>query len=63
MKKTFFGCSLDGKSAFEVVNREIQTRELYFAGESGKFWQASHFSYQNTRTKIKMNQKLSGDIF
>ena len=32
MKKTFFGCSLDGDSAFEVVNREIQTRELYMAG-------------------------------
>ena len=28
MKKTFFGCSLDGDSAFEVVNRTIQTREL-----------------------------------
>ena len=24
--KTFFGCSLDGDSAFEVVNREIQIR-------------------------------------
>ena len=32
-KKTFFACSLDGASAFEVVNRRIQTRELYFAGE------------------------------
>ena len=35
MKKTFIGCSLDGDSAFEVVNRNIQKRELYFAGESG----------------------------
>ena len=25
MKKTFFACSLDGESAFEVVNRSIQT--------------------------------------
>ena len=32
-KRTFFGCSLDGDSAFEVVNREILTRELYCAGE------------------------------
>ena len=31
MKKTFFGCSLDGDGAFEVVNRVIQT-ELYMAG-------------------------------
>ena len=26
MKKTYFGCSLDGDSAFEVVNRNIQKR-------------------------------------
>ena len=62
MKKTFFGCSLDGDSAFEVVNRDIQTRELYCAGERGKYWQATHHSYQNSMTKIKMNGKLSGNI-
>ena len=28
-KMTFFGCSLDGESAFEVVDRTIQLRELY----------------------------------
>ena len=33
-KKIFFGCSLDGDSAFEVVNRDIHTRELYCAGEA-----------------------------
>ena len=32
-KQTFFGCSLDGQSAFEVVDRNIQLRELYCAGE------------------------------
>ena len=37
MKKTFFGCSLDGDSAFEVVNRVIQTRELYMSGIEGDF--------------------------
>ena len=62
MKKTFFGCSLDGDSAFEVVNRVIQTRELYMSGIEGDFWQSSYFSYQNSNTKIKMNQKLSSDI-
>ena len=62
MKKTFFGCSLDGDSAFEVVNRSIQTRELYFAGETGQFWQASHFSYQDSLTNIKMNGQLSRSI-
>ena len=46
MKKTFFGCSLDGDSAFEVVDRNIQTRELYCAGEKGQYWQASQYSYQ-----------------
>lgn len=31
-KKTLFTVTLDGASAFEVVNREIQTREIYCAG-------------------------------
>ena len=62
MKRTFLGCSLDGDSAFEVVNRSIQTRELFFAGERGDYWQASHHSYQNSFTKIKMKGKLSRDI-
>ena len=60
MKKTFFGCSLDGDSAFEVVNRNIQTRELYCAGETGQFWQASHFSYQDSLIRIKMNGHWTG---
>ena len=62
MKKTFFGCSLDGDSAFEVVNREIQTRELYMAGVKGDYWQANHHSYQESLTKIKMNGNLSRNI-
>ena len=62
MKRTFLGCSLDGDSAFEVVNRNIQTRELYFAGERGCYWRASHYSYQNSLTKIKMKGNLSKDI-
>ena len=62
MKKTFFGCSLDGDSAFEVVNRVIQTRELYMSGVKGDYWQASHSSYQDSLTKIKMNGNLSREI-
>ena len=61
-KKTFFGCSLDGDSAFEVVNRAIQTRELYCAGERGQYWLASKYSYENTQTQIKMNGQLSRNI-
>ena len=61
-KKTFFGCSLDGDSAFEVVNRDIHTRELYCAGEAGQFWLASKHSYENTQTQIKMNGQLSRSI-
>ena len=61
-KKTFFGCSLDGESAFEVVNRTIQTRELYCAGESGQYWLSSKYGYENTRTQIKMNGQLSRSI-
>ena len=62
MKKTFFGCSLDGDSAFEVVNRVIQTRELYMSGVKGDYWQASNYLYQDSLTKIKMNGKLSREI-
>ena len=54
-KKTFFGCSLDGESAFEVVNRSIQTRELYLAGERGQFWLASKYFYENSQTCVRMN--------
>ena len=61
-KRTFFGCSLDGDSAFEVVNRKIQSRELYVSGERGAYWQASHYSYQNSFTQIKMQGKLSRPI-
>ena len=43
VKTTFFGCSLDGDSAFEVVNREILTRELYMSGDRGEYWRASHY--------------------
>ena len=58
-KMTFFGCSLDGESAFEVVYRTIQLRELYCAGEKGEFWQSSKFSYENSLTQIKMKQQIS----
>ena len=58
-KITFFGCSLDGESAFEVVDRTIQLRELYCAGEKVDFWKSSKYSYDNSLTKIKMQGKLS----
>ena len=57
-KITFFGCSLDGESAFEVVDRTIQLRELYCAGERGELWKSSKFSYENSLTQIKMKQQL-----
>ena len=58
-KKTFFGCSLDGDSAFEVVCRSIQKRELYFSGECGQLSLYNECSYENTETRIKMQGKLS----
>ena len=58
-KITFFGCSLDGESAFEVVDRTIQLRELYCAGETGEYWKSSKRSYENSLTQIKMKGKLS----
>jgi hypothetical protein len=58
-KMTFFGCSLDGESAFEVLDRTIQLRELYCAGERGEYFQSSKYSYDNSFTQIKMKGKLS----
>jgi hypothetical protein len=58
-KITFFGCSLDGESAFEVEDRSIQLRELYCAGEEGEFWKSSKYTYDDSLTKIKMQGKLS----
>ena len=62
MKMTFFGCSLDGESAFEVVDRAIQTRELYCSGLNGQYWQASNYSYQNSLSRVKMKGNLSRSI-
>ena len=50
MKKTYFCCSLDCDSTFEVVTRTIQTRELFTSGINGDYWRAKHFSYQNLIT-------------
>ena len=61
MKRICFSCSLDGDSAFKVVNRVIQTRELYMSGIEGDYWQASNHSYQKSLTKIKMKRKLSNE--
>ena len=58
-KITFYGCSLDGESAFEVVNRTIQLRELYCSGEKGEYLLSSKYSYENSLTQIKMKGKLS----
>ena len=61
-KFTFFGCSLDGEAAFEVVDRTILRRELYLAGETGEFWLANNYTYQNTKSRIKLNGFLSKTI-
>ena len=33
-----FTCTVDGDSAFEVVNRPIQKREIFAEGEAGALW-------------------------
>ena len=54
---------MDGVSAFDVVSRAIQTRELYCeAEERGEFWRSTHFEYKNTKTRIKLNGKLSDEL-
>ena len=62
MKKTFFGCSLDG--AFKVVNRSIQTCELCIAGFEGYYWKSkyNYHSDWDSVTNIKKNQQLTREI-
>ena len=61
-KVTCFGVSFDGKAAFPSVNREIQIRELYSCGESGKLLEYSNNTYQNTTCRMKGDGKLSREI-
>ena len=56
-KRTFFGCSLDGEAAFEVVDRTILLRELYCSGEKGEYWMANKFGYGNTKSQKKNEGK------
>ena len=56
---TCFGVSLDGEAAFPSVEREIQIRELYSAGERGEILKYSRNTYKNTECHIKLNGKIS----
>ena len=58
-KLTCFGVSLDGEAAFPSVDRAIQVRELYSAGERGDYLQYSRNTYRNTKAQFKMDNKLS----
>ena len=53
---------LDGEAAFPSVEREIQVRELYFAGERGNYLKYSKNTYENTNCHLKLNDKLSHKI-
>ena len=59
---TCFGVSLDGEAAFPSVEREIQIRELYSAGERGDILKYSKSTYQNTECHLKLHGKLSRKI-
>ena len=59
LKKNCFTCTLDGDSAFEVVNRPIQKREIFAEGEEGALWQFTNASYDNTKCQMKLEGKLS----
>ena len=61
-KMTCFGVSLDGESAFPSVERTIQVRELYAAGERGDYLSYSRNTYKNTECHIKIRDKLSRRI-
>ena len=61
-KQTCFGVSLDGEAAFPSVERDVQIRELYSAGEREDLLPYSKNTYQNTECHIKQNGKLSRKI-
>ena len=52
-----FGVSLDGEAAFPSVEREIQVRALYTAGERRDYLSYSKNTYKNT--ECHLNGKLS----
>ena len=52
-KRTCFGISLDGESAFPSVDREIQVRELHTVGERGSLLKYSRNTYVNTDCYLK----------
>ena len=56
-KLTCFGVSLDGESAFPSVERNIQVRELYTAGERGDLLRYSKNTYKNTEFHMKLEGK------
>ena len=58
-KVTCFGVSLDGEAAFPSVERDIQVRELYAAGERGDVLNYSRNTYKNTECHMKMKNRLS----
>ena len=61
-KMTCFGVSLDEESAFPSVERSIQIRELYTAGERGTLLEYSKNTYINTECHIKKDGLLSRRI-
>ena len=56
---TCFGVSLDGEAAFPSVERSIQIRELYSAGERGDYLAYSKHTYENTECLLKSDGELS----
>ena len=61
-KQTCFGVSLDGEAAFPSVERDIQVRELFSAGERDGLLMYSKNTYQNTECHMKQDGKLSRKI-
>ena len=61
-KQTCFGVSLDGEAAFPSVERSIQVRKLYSAGERGDLLHYSKNTYVNTECHLKLQDKLSRKV-
>ena len=57
-----FACFVDYRKAFDTVCRDALMYKLKSMGISGKFFNCLKFMYNNSKTRIKLIQKLSRTI-
>ena len=62
LKEPVFTLYLDAKSAFDLVQRELLVRNLYFSGTSGETLLYINNRLENRKTVLDWNGKLMGPV-